>query len=122
MSVLTRLGWVLVACVAVFAGYRIWENHVEKRGALEERERGEHAAEMQRTANRSRSQDVERAQGERTVYRDRFIDRTIIEVRHASQNLASCSLTPDTVRLLNAAAECARNDRSAACGPDGAMR
>lgn len=117
-----RIGWVLVACVAVFAGYRVWENHVEKRGALEERARGEHAAEMQRTANRSRSQDIERGQGERTIYRDRFIDRTIIEVRDATQNLAACPLNGDTVRLLNAAAECARNDRSAACDLDGALR
>ena len=118
----TRILVALALVAALLGGYFWWESHVEKRGALEERARGEHAAEMQRTANRSRSQDIERAQGARTVYRDRFIDRTIIEVRHAAQNLASCPLTPDTVRLLNAAAECARNDRSAACGPDGAVR
>lgn len=122
MSVLARVGLALATAVAVFGGYLWWENHVEKRGALEERARGEHAAEMQRTANRSRSQDIERSQSERTVYRDRFIDRTIIEVRDAAPNLDACVLNPDTVRLLNAGAECARDDRGAACGPDGALR
>lgn len=118
----TRL-LIAFGAVAAVLGLWAWSQHqAEKRGALEERARGEHAAEMQRTANRSRSQDIERSQGERTVYRDRFIDRTIIEVRDATQNLAACPLNGDTVRLLNAAAECARNDRSAACDLDGALR
>lgn len=117
-----RILVVLAVVAALLGGYLWWENRVEKRGALEERARGEHAAEMQRTANRSRSQDLERGQSERTVYRDRFIDRTIIEVRDAAPNLDACLLNPDTVRLLNDAAKCARDDRPSACGVDGALR
>lgn len=118
---MNRIAAYALAAVALVAAYQWWEHRAEQRGAAEERARGEHAAEMQRTANRSRSQDIERSQGERTVYRDRFIDRTTIEVRDATQNLATCVLTDRSVRLLNAAAECARNDRSAACGADGAV-
>lgn len=119
---MTRLAAYALGVAALIAAYFWWESHVEKRGALEERAKGEHAAEMQRTANRSRSQDIERSQAERTVYRDRFIDRTIVEVRDAAKNLDACVLTLPTVRMLNDAAQCARNDRPAACGADGSVR
>lgn len=117
----TRILLALAIVAAILAGYLWWENQVEARGAMEERARGEHAADMQRTANRSRTQDIERATGERTIYRDRFIDRTIIKVQDATQSLSTCPVPPDAISLLNAAAQCASDDRSAACGPRGTL-
>jgi hypothetical protein len=47
--------------------------------------------------------------------REVFITRTTQEVRRAAQSLAVCPVPVDAVRLLNAAAACAR-DPAAACG------
>lgn len=54
--------------------------------------------------------------------RDRFITRTITEVRDATAPLAACPVGADAVRLLNAAAGCAGQDRPAACGAGDPVR
>lgn len=48
--------------------------------------------------------------------RDRFIVQTVKEVRRETAALDACPVGPAAVRVLNDAAACAREDRSAACG------
>lgn len=67
-----------------------------------------------------RSRELQRASEMRyTVQagvREKVIVETIVEVRHAAQDLAACPV-PDRARsLLNDAARCARGDSAAACG------
>lgn len=111
--------WIAVAAVA---GYFWWTHQVETKALEGERARVEHQAEVQRTANRSRSYDAESRQAAKTVYRDKFITKTLTEIRYVTQNLAACVLEPAAVRMLNDAAECASTDRSAACPAGNAVR
>lgn len=111
-----RLAVVLVVAAAAVAGYLWWEHRTEQAGALAERQRLEAVADLQREANRDRSRIADQGYAARTVYRDRFITQTITEVRHATADLAHCPVPPAAVRLLNAAAECASEDRPASCG------
>ncbi|HZF84690.1 MAG TPA: hypothetical protein VE084_14380 [Burkholderiaceae bacterium] len=81
----------------------------------------EHRSEMQRQANRSRTQAAEALEAARTPARTIYITRTIERVRDATATLASCPLPEPAIRLLNRAAECARQDRSATCAADDAV-
>jgi hypothetical protein len=107
--------------VAAVAGYFWWAHRVETEALEGERARVEHQAEVQRTANRSRSHEAESRQAAQTIYRDRFITKTLTEIRYVTQNLAACTVSPDAARLLNAAAECARQDRPGSCPADDAV-
>jgi hypothetical protein len=120
--ILTRNLIALALGVAVVVGYQYWAHQTRKAGALAERQRLEHVADLQREANRARSRAAETVYAERVIYRDRFITRTKVEVRHATADLATCPLGPRAVGLLNAAAECAADDRSAACGAGDGVR
>jgi hypothetical protein len=68
----------------------------------------------------ARNRDLQRAAELRYTVtaqaREVFITRTTQEVRRASKSLAACPVPVDAVRLLNAAAACARGDPAAACG------
>jgi hypothetical protein len=77
----------------------------------------DHAAqELQREANRGRARQVEQQHATRAEIREEFLVITAREVHHEAASLAACPV-PEPVRLrLNAAAECAREDRPAACG------
>lgn len=115
------LAYGLLAAAAV-AGYLWWEHRTEQAGALAERQRLEAVADLQREANRDRSRIADQGYADRTVYRDRFITQTITEVRHETAGLALCPLSARAVRLLNAAADCASEDRPAACGAGDGVR
>jgi hypothetical protein len=115
MAVTHQLVAALVLSVAAVGGYKWWEYRTEQAAALAERQRLEHVADLQREANRARSRAAETAYAERVIYRDRFITRTKIEVRHATADLSLCRLNDDAIRLLNDAAECAADDRGPAC-------
>lgn len=78
----------------------------------------EQQAERQREVNRGRATGAEVRYVTQTVYRDRIITKTLKELPNAAAPLAACPVPADAVRLLNAAAACAREDRSAACQPD----
>lgn len=80
-----------------------------------------HQAELQRIANRDRSRTAETGEGERVVYRDRVITKSVTEVRHATAPLADCPIPPTAVRVLNDAARCAREGRPATCFADPAV-
>lgn len=81
----------------------------------------EKAAAAQRETNRTRAVEVEERIVTQTVYRDRFITKTVKEIERVTEPLASCPVPADAVRLLNDAAQCAREDRPASCGADGAL-
>ncbi|KQP37544.1 hypothetical protein [Pseudorhodoferax sp. Leaf274] len=74
------------------------------------------AAVRQADENRGRSAQVEERIVVQTVYRDRYLTKTVKEIERATQPLAVCPVPADAVRLLNDAARCAREDRPAACG------
>lgn len=81
----------------------------------------EQQAERQREANRGRAAGAEVRYVTQTVYRDRIITKTLKELPDAAAPLAACPVPADAVRLLNAAAACAREDRPSACQPDDVM-
>jgi hypothetical protein len=71
--------------------------------------------------NRERAAQVEERVVFQTVYRDRFITKTVKEIDRATQSLAACPVPEPARVLLNAAARCAREDRPSACGSDNAV-
>lgn len=117
-----RLYAYAAALALAVAGYFWWQHRVEEKALIAERARVEHQAEVQRTANRSRSYDAEQRQAAQTVYRDKFITKTLTEIRYVTQNLAACVLEPDAVRMLNDASKCASEDRPSACAAGDAVR
>ena len=81
----------------------------------------ERATELQRESNRGRAAGVEQRVVTQTVYRDRFITKTVKEIERVTEPMAACPVPAGAVRLLNDAARCAREDRPAACGVDDAV-
>jgi hypothetical protein len=102
--------------VALVAGYAYWQHRAEQRGADAERQRLEALSDLQREANRDRSRVAEEGYAARTVYRDKFITKTVTEIRYVTQNLAACVLTPAATSMLNNAVRCATEDRPSGCG------
>jgi len=119
---LIRLYAYGAALALAVAGYFWWAHSVEEKAVDAERARVEHQAEIQRTANRSRSYDAEQRQAAQTVYRDKFITKTLTEIRYVTQNLAACVLTPAAIGMLNDTAECAAEDRPASCAAGDAVQ
>lgn len=117
--------WKLIACAAALAGAFFYVKHLERRAdaAGYARSQGEYAAaaELQRESNRGRAHGAEVKEATQTVYRTRYITRTVKEIERVTSDLASCPVPPAAVQLLNDAAKCASEDRSAACGADGGV-
>ncbi|MGC3984845.1 MAG: hypothetical protein QM777_09005 [Pseudorhodoferax sp.] len=80
------------------------------------------AAHKQKDENVTRAAEVEQRVVTQTVYRDRFITKTVKEIERVTEPMAACLVPADAVRLLNDAARCAREDQPAACGADDAVR
>lgn len=118
--------WLAVACAALLAGAVFWVQHLERQAdaAGYARSQAEYAsaAELQRESNRGRAHQAEVKEAAQTVYRDRYITRTVKEIEYVTQNLAACPVPPAAVRMLNDAAKCASEDRPASCGADGGVR
>lgn len=118
--------WLAVACAALLAGAVFWVQHLERQAdaAGYARSQAEYAAaaELQRESNRGRAHQAEVKEAAQTVYRDRYITRTVKEIEYVTQDLAACPVPPAAVRLLNDAAKCASEDRPASCGADGGVR
>lgn len=81
----------------------------------------ERATELQREGNRGRAAGVEQRVATQTVYRDRFITKTVKEIERVTEPMAACPVPAGAVRLLNDAARCAREDRPTSCGADDAV-
>lgn len=105
---LTALGVVLLALAAGF--WKLWHT-ADKAGYTRAQAEYQAAAELQRESNRSRTRQAEEKQATRTIYRDRYITRTMKEIDRAAQDLARCPLRPAAISLLNDAAGCADEDR-----------
>ena len=125
MSLYARLALLAAAVLLVLGiGWAIRHDGI-KAGRAEvqakwDKDRARLDKEMQ--AQRERNRELQRAAERNYVVqagvRDRFITETITEVRYAAAPMAACPV-PEPVRLrLNAAAACARGDRSAACDAD----
>lgn len=125
MSLYVRLAVLAAAVLLVLGiGWAIRHDGI-KAGRAEvqakwDKDRARLNAEMQ--AQLERNRELQRAAERNYVVqagvRDRVITETITEVRYAAAPMAACPV-PEPVRLrLNAAAACARGDRSAACDAD----
>jgi hypothetical protein len=120
----------LAACAALLTGAFAWFVHHEREvgrdeiRAEREIERAELRAAVQ--AQRDRNMELQRAaEIKYTVVaevRDRFITKTITEVRNATTSLAVCTVSPAAVRMLNDASHCTGEDRAAACGAGEPLR
>jgi hypothetical protein len=117
VSIPARIALLVVLIVASAAAW--WRITVHYEGIGYARAQAEAAAAAQAQAQRNR--DLQRAAELRyTVQagvREEFIVTTVKELAHETADLASCRLSPGARRLLNDAAQCARADRPAACGP-----
>ncbi|WP_431107563.1 hypothetical protein [Variovorax paradoxus] len=109
---LVALGLIVLALVAGF--WKLW--HTADRGGYE-RSQAEYQAraELQRETNRGRARVAEEKHAAQTVHRDRFISKTVKEIRDVPSDGTGCLVAPRVVRLLNDAAACAREDRPSAC-------
>ena len=113
---------IIAAAVVVITGIG-WKIHhsIDKGGY--DRAQGEYqaAAELQREANRGRVDKAATAEVSKTVYRDRYFVTTVKEFEHATQNLASCLVGDDAVRMFRDATRCARESGAAGCFADGGV-
>jgi hypothetical protein len=113
------------AAVLALSVLALWQRGeiAQARQALSDHQlASERATELQRESNRGRAAEVEQRVVVQTVYRDRFITKTVKEIERVTEPMASCFVPPAAVRLLNDAARCAREDRPAACGADDGVR
>lgn len=116
MSLEARAILVVLLIGGALCGWWRLTAHYEGVGYARAQAEYQAAAELQREANRGRAREVETAFTQKAEVRDRFIVTTVTEVRHDTQNLAACLLTPSAVQRLRDAAACASEDRPATCG------
>jgi hypothetical protein len=109
LAVMALLGVLTLA-------YFGWRGQQREIGRQEVRAELATAAEAQTARNRDLQSAAELRYTVTAQAREVFITRTTQEVRRASKSLAACPVPVDAVRLLNAAAACARGDPAAACG------
>ncbi|MET3915165.1 hypothetical protein ABID97_001947 [Variovorax sp. OAS795] len=115
MSLTAKLVAVGLVVLALIAGFwKLW--HTADRAGYD-RSQAEYQAraELQRESNRGRARVAEEKHAAQTVYRDRFITKTVKEIRDVPSSGTGCLVAPRVVRLLNGAAACAREDRPGAC-------
>lgn len=121
MSLTARAVAIGLLVLAAIAGWWRLTAHFEAKGyARAQAEARDHA-----DAQAERFRQLQRAAELRYTVaaevRERVIVETIVEVRHASQSLATCPVPERARGLLNRAARCAA-DPAAACGPDQPLR
>lgn len=121
MSIWAKLALSAALVVAAAAGvWKFWHS-AEKSGHERRQREDEAAAEFQREANRGRARTAEQGEAKQTQIRTVYITKTVERVRDATEPLASCPVPDAAVRMLNDAAQCARQGRSPACAPDDAV-
>lgn len=121
MSIWAKLTLCAALLVAAAAGvWKFWHS-AEKSGYERRQREDEAAAEFQREANRGRARIAEQGEAKQAQIRTVYITKTVERVRNATAPLASCPVPDAAVRMLNDAAQCARQGRSPACAPDDAV-
>lgn len=121
MSIWAKLALSAALLVAAAAGvWKFWHS-AEKSGYERRQREDEAAAEFQREANRGRARTAEQGEAKQAQIRTVYITKTVERVRNATAPLASCPVPDAAVRMLNDAAQCARQGRSPACAPDDAV-
>lgn len=122
MSLYARMAILAAAILLVLGiGWAIRHNGIEAgRAEIQAKWDADSArlnTEMQ--AQKDRNRELQRAAERNYVVqagvRDRFITETITEIRYAAAPMAACPVPADVRVRLNAAAACARAERSAAC-------
>lgn len=122
MSLYVRMALIAAAVLLVlWIGWAIRRDGIEAgRAEIQAKwdaDRARLNTEMQ--AQKDRNRELQRAAERNYVVqagvRDRFITETITEIRHEAAPMAACPVPTDVRVRLNAAAACARGDRSAAC-------
>ena len=121
MSLASKLVALAFIVLAILAGvWKLWHT-ADKAGYDRAQVEYQAAAEKQREANRTTATKAEKKESVRVVYRDRVITKTITEVRDASAPLAACPIPDAAIRMLNDAAQRAREDRPASSAVDYAL-
>lgn len=116
MSLTAKLVALGVLALALLAGAWKVYHAIDKAGYTRAQAEYQAAAELRRETNRGLARAAEEKQAVQTVYRDRYITRTVKELDHAAQDLARCRVPVPAVRMFNDAARCADEDRPASCG------
>jgi hypothetical protein len=115
---LALAGALLLAALLAFShftAYRSGRHSVQAKWD-EANVKQERAAQQQAASNRELQRLAEAHFHAIADPREAFIKRTAKELRHATETLAAVPVPADAVRMLNAAAACARGDSAAACG------
>lgn len=121
MSLTAKLVALGVLALALLAGAWKVYHAIDKAGYTRAQAEYQAAAELRRETNRGLARAAEEKQAVQTVYRDRYITRTVKELDHAAQDLNRCPVPLPAVRLFNDAARCADEDRPASCGAGDGM-
>ncbi len=117
MSITARLIIIAAIVAAAVAGWWRLTAYYEGRGYTRAQAEARALADAQRERNRDLQRAAELRYTVTTAARERVITQIQAEVRYVTQHLATCPVGAGAVSLLNRAAECARQDRPAACGP-----
>lgn len=124
MSIYARAVIVLAILGAVAAAWWKFDRALaaaDARGYARAQAEAHAAAEAQAARNRDLQRAAELRYTVNAQARDRVITEIQTEVRYVTLHLETCPLGSAAVRLLNRAAQCAREDRSAACGAGDGM-
>lgn len=111
MSLTAKLVALGVLVLALLAGAWKVYHAIDKAGYVRAQAEYQAAAELRRETNRGLARAAEEKQAVQTVYRDRYIYRTVKELDHAAQDLDRCPVPRPAVRMFNDAARCAYEDR-----------
>lgn len=125
MSTYARLAILALVLAALAAGWWKLETALDAReakGYARHQQEAKDLADQQAQRNRDLQRAAELRYTVQAETRDRFITTTITEVRHATAHLDACPVGAAGVLRLNAAAQCAREDRPASCGADEPVR
>ncbi len=105
---------------AVLAGFGCWAYNAGKRSVQADwdAERSESArlVRQQQDANRGAARVAEIRYVDRQTVQTVFLNTTEKELQNEAKNLDACRLDAGDLSLLQRAASCAREDRSATCG------
>ncbi|MDE2022026.1 MAG: hypothetical protein KGI71_03940 [Patescibacteria group bacterium] len=116
--------WMLYLALVAALMLGAWrlESHIEGIGYAKAKAECAAASAAQAAQNLDLQRSAELRYTVQAQTRDRVIVKTVKEIVHETDNLAACVLTAPALGLLNRAADCARADTAASCGPGDPLR